>query len=97
MMRLLGLAAGIAALALSGAVLAQDASVKHYGVPGHGSLELKVPGSWRSQTRSRSEPPMAQLRLLPASGNTFDMQITAGSRSSIVLMVTSGSRIRVVL
>ena len=77
-MRSLALAAGIAALALNGAGFAQDASATRYGVPGHGSLELKVPGSWRSQTRSRSEPPMAQLRLLPASGNTFDMQITAG-------------------
>src|SRR5262249_13025355 len=61
MTRSLALAAGVAALALSGPGFAQDASATRYGVPGHGSLELKVPGGWRSQTRSRSDPPMAQL------------------------------------
>jgi hypothetical protein len=77
-MRSPALAAGIAAIVLSGGTVAQDASTTRYSVPGHGSLELKVPGGWRSQTRSRSEPPIAQVRLTPASGNAFDLQITAG-------------------
>jgi len=69
---------GIAALAACGSVLAQDPPATRYGVAGHGSLELKVPGGWRPQARSRSEPPMALLRFTPASGNAFDVQITAG-------------------
>lgn len=69
--------AGVAALALSGGIFAQDGSIIRYSVPGHGSLEVKVPGDWRSQTRSRSDPPLAQVRLSPASGSAFDVQLTA--------------------
>ena len=65
-----------AALAFSTAVLAQPAP-KRFAIPGHGSLVLNVPADWRAADKATASPPSVSLSLRPASGDSFDLQMTA--------------------
>jgi hypothetical protein len=71
------LVAGIASLAVSGWIVAQEAAqTRQYSLPGHGSLVLKVPSGWRALDRSLPKPPSVLLRFAPASGDAFKVQVT---------------------
>lgn len=47
-----------------------------YAVPGHGKLRLQVPDGWVSSSKSLEQPAAVVLRLNPASGDLFDVQVT---------------------
>jgi len=48
-----------------------------FSVPGHGTLRLKMPSVWQNQTKPTSEPPSVTVRFTPATGNDFDIYVTA--------------------
>jgi hypothetical protein len=48
-----------------------------FPISGHGSLHLSVPDDWRTHTRELPEPPSITLHFVPASGDAFDVQVTA--------------------
>jgi hypothetical protein len=48
-----------------------------FSIPGHGSLRLKVPEDWRSQSRALAEPASVTLHFVPKNGDAFDVQVTA--------------------
>jgi hypothetical protein len=48
-----------------------------FSIPGHGSLWLKVPNGWQVQSRQLADPASVTLHFAPASGDAFDVQVTA--------------------
>lgn len=56
---------------------AEKNGVTDFPVPGHGSLRLNVPDGWKTQTRKVEDPASITLHSVPASGNAFDVQVTA--------------------
>jgi hypothetical protein len=72
----LRLALLVAALAFSSAALAQS-SPKRFAIPGHGSLLLNVPAEWRVADKVSANPPAVALSMRPASGDSFDLEVTA--------------------
>src|SRR5919109_667921 len=54
----------------------EAAGVQRYSVPGHGSLQLSVPREWRVASRSDADPASVALRIGPASGEAFHVQVT---------------------
>jgi len=70
-------AVGCALLLLSPPVLAAaPTSVRSYPLPGHGTLELTVPSSWK---QSVSRPPAdlpPTIEFTPVSGSEFVIQVT---------------------
>lgn len=48
-----------------------------FPIPGHGSLRIKVPDGWQSQSRPLADPASVSLHFVPASGDAFDLQVTA--------------------
>jgi hypothetical protein len=71
-------ATAVLALALSLPAAAQPAlQERQYLVPGHGNLVLNVPTAWRTLDRSLAEPPSVILRMSPAAGDAFYLQITS--------------------
>lgn len=71
-------AAAAIALCVLPALAAQDeATVRQYSVPGHGSLQLNVPKAWRVATKSLDDPASVLLRLGPGAGNAFHVQVTS--------------------
>jgi hypothetical protein len=72
------LALGIVVCALSTPCGAQETTKpRQFTVSGHGSLQLNVPLGWRLQDRSLEKPPSVLLRLRPASGDAFYVQVTS--------------------
>ena len=69
-------AAGLTACALSGLAGAQE-SGQRYPIPGQGSLLLSVPAGWRAASRSLEDPASVLLRLRPAAGDGFLIQVSA--------------------
>jgi hypothetical protein len=55
----------------------QPGAVREYSIPARGSLQLGVPAGWQETARSLPEPPSAYLKLGPAAGDAFNLQITA--------------------
>jgi hypothetical protein len=48
-----------------------------FPIPGHGSLRFTLPDGWQSQSRPLADPPSTTLHFAPASGDAFDVQVTA--------------------
>ncbi len=48
-----------------------------FSVPGHGTLRLRMPSVWQKQTKPTSDPPSVTVRFTPATGNDFDVYVTA--------------------
>jgi len=48
-----------------------------FSIPGHGSLRLKVPDGWQSQSHPLADPASVSLHFVPANGDAFDVRITA--------------------
>jgi hypothetical protein len=48
-----------------------------FQIPGHGSLRLKMQDSWQSKSRQLANPPSVTLHFVPATGDAFDVQVTA--------------------
>lgn len=67
-------AAGLATCLMSTA--SAQAQPQRYAVPGHGSLALEVPKEWRVTSQSASDPASVNVRIRPASGDAFYVQIT---------------------
>jgi hypothetical protein len=65
-----------AVLAMSSAALAQPAA-QRFPVPGHGALLINVPVAWRVASKSSTNPPAVAFNLLPASGDGYNLQMTA--------------------
>ncbi len=65
-----------AALVFSSAAPAQPAP-KRFAIPGHGSLLLNVPAEWRVADKSTANPPAVTLSVRPATGDSFNLQVTA--------------------
>jgi hypothetical protein len=65
-----------AALVFSSAALAQPAP-KRFAIPAHGSLLLNVPAEWRLADKATANPPAVALSVRPATGDSFNLQITA--------------------
>jgi hypothetical protein len=61
----------------AGAKHATTADSSDFGIPGHGSLRLTLPDGWQAQSRTLSNPPSVTLHFIPASGDAFDVQVTA--------------------
>lgn len=73
------LLSGVATLCLvAGQPAAQEHSApQRFTVPGHGSLALPVPREWRAVGKSLDKPASVLLRIRPASGDAFLVQVTA--------------------
>ncbi len=72
------LLAALALTGLFGPLRAQDqASTQRFPVPGRGSLQLNVPKEWRAISKSLDEPASVLLRIRPAAGEAFLVQVTA--------------------
>lgn len=68
--------AGLAALALCGScLLSAVAAAEQYAVPGLGALQLDLPTGW--QVREQPGPISVYLQIRPASGEAFNLQLTA--------------------
>lgn len=69
------------AAALLGPVAGQLAHAQpapqRFPVPGHGSLQLQVPNDWRAASKSLDKPASVLLRIRPAAGDAFPVQVTA--------------------
>jgi len=63
----------IVALVFSSASIAQQ----RYAVPGHGTLVLPVPAAWRAADKPLQNPPAIALVMLPATDDSFNLQLTA--------------------
>jgi hypothetical protein len=61
----------------AGAAHSKTADRSDFGIPGHGSLRLSVPDGWQSQVHTLSNPPSVTLHFVPATGDAFDVQVTA--------------------
>jgi len=48
-----------------------------FPIPGHGSFHLNVPDGWQTRSRELANPSSITLHFVPASGNAFDVQVTA--------------------
>jgi hypothetical protein len=48
-----------------------------FSIPGHGSLRLKVPDGWQSQSRAVTNPAAVSIHFVPPNGDGFDVQVTA--------------------
>jgi hypothetical protein len=55
----------------------EDATLRRFTVPGHGSLQLNVPKTWRIADKSLEDPASVTLRFLPGSGEAFHVQVTS--------------------
>ena len=56
---------------------AMTAASSDFSIPGHGSLRLKVPDGWQSQSHPLANPASVTLHFRPANGDAFDVQVTA--------------------
>jgi hypothetical protein len=56
---------------------ARTAESSDFSIPGHGSLRLKVPDGWQSQSHQLADPASVNLHFAPANGDAFDVQVTA--------------------
>lgn len=65
-----------ASLAFASATLAQPAP-KRFAIPQHGALLLNAPADWRVADKATANPPAVSIRLQPADGDSFDLQMTA--------------------
>lgn len=65
-----------AVLSASGATLAQPAP-QRFAIPGHGTLLLNVPLQWRLADKATPNPPSVSISAGPATGDSFDLQMTA--------------------
>jgi hypothetical protein len=48
-----------------------------FSIPGHGALRLQMPEGWHAQSRPLAKPPSVYVHFTPASGEAFDVQVTA--------------------
>jgi hypothetical protein len=71
----------LAALALGGLLgplrAQEQAPLQQFAVPGRGNLQLSVPKEWRAISKSLEEPTSVLLRIRPATGEAFLVQVTA--------------------
>jgi hypothetical protein len=65
-----------AVVAFSSAPLAQPAP-KRFAIAGHGTLVLNVPAQWRVADKATAAPPAVALIVGPATGDSFNLQMTA--------------------
>jgi hypothetical protein len=65
-----------ALVGVSGATVAQPAPTR-FAIPGHGMLMLNVPADWRLADKATPNPPSVAIRAQPATGDSFDLQMTA--------------------
>lgn len=65
-----------AGAAVAGPAGAQDEVARRFSVPGHGGLQLGVPKGWRATSKSMDDPASVVLRMGPASGDGFNLQVT---------------------
>jgi hypothetical protein len=69
--------AAVLAWTLAGAAAAQPARPQRFDIPGRGNLLLAVPPGWHVIDQARVSPPTLILRMRPASGDAFYVQITS--------------------
>ena len=70
----------LAALPGSSAPIPENARTNaspEFSIPQHGSLRLRVPDGWQSQSHSLADPPSVILHFSPANGDAFVVQVTA--------------------
>jgi hypothetical protein len=66
------------AVALANSLCAQSvARPRDLQIQGHGSLRLAVPEDWQIGMKTLKEPASVMLHLVPKTGNSFDIQLTA--------------------
>ncbi|HEY2685821.1 MAG TPA: hypothetical protein VGI93_20095 [Steroidobacteraceae bacterium] len=56
---------------------ADTAGIQHFVLPGHGTLDLSVPSSWRAQVHQPANPLPPTVTLAPTAGEPFRVLITA--------------------
>jgi hypothetical protein len=67
----------LALAGLPGPLSAQEQpSAQRFSVPGRGALQLDVPRDWRAISKSLTEPASVLLRIRPAAGEAFLVQVT---------------------
>ena len=65
-----------AGLLFASTALAQPAP-QRFAIPEHGAVLLNVPAPWRVADKATGNPPSVSIRLQPANGDSFDLQMTA--------------------
>ena len=66
----------VLALLVASAALAQT-KPQQFPIPGHGSLNLNVPTGTQVAERPVNDPPAVAIRIIPAMGDAWHLQITA--------------------
>jgi hypothetical protein len=65
-----------AALLFASTALAQPVP-QRFAIPQHGAVLLNVPSDWQAADKAAANPPSVAIRLQPADGDSFDLQMTA--------------------
>ena len=58
------------------ALTSEQGAIKKYPIPGHGTLELKVPASWKVKVHKPQEALPPTIIFSPAKGNDFEATIS---------------------
>ncbi len=64
-------------LCIASIASAEETSIRKYPLPGHGSLELAVPISWKEQVRRPPADLPPTISFSPSAGNEFLISVTA--------------------
>jgi len=57
------------------AAAAEKTSERHYTLPDHGVLQMKVPASWKEEVKQQADKMPPTITLTPASGDQFKISI----------------------
>ena len=77
MKRAVFIIAAFLACALADFAAAQAPAPQPFGVPGRGNLLLTVPKDWRAIDQGLADPASVLVRMRPASGDAFYLQLTS--------------------
>jgi hypothetical protein len=53
----------------------QSAATREFALPGHGTLHLSIPQTWKVEFESIKKPQAINLKITPSDAKTFNLQI----------------------
>ncbi len=68
---------GLLVCVSAGSAIAEEATVRRYALPDHGSIQLRVPVSWKDEMRQPPDRLPPTIVLTPKSGAPFEVSLTA--------------------
>ncbi len=56
--------------------LAEENTLRHYPLPGHGALQISTPGAWQEKVQRRPNPLPPTIVFTPESGSSYQILLT---------------------